>query len=132
MRVYGLRWELKRYFPLSDGGMHTVSCVLYSAGVGLLLCSLPLHKFNNNNKQKGETMIKQGLAWSKLNEFISKNTGMHMQDLPDFDIHNWVEDDFTEKEIDSLIPDMAWDVLDNAGMDRKTVNILCYGEDCDE
>ena len=85
-----------------------------------------------NNKQKGETMSKQGLAWSKLNDFISKNTGMHMQDLPDFDIHSWVEDDFTEKEIDSLIPDMAWDVLDNAGMDRKTVNILCYGEDCDE
>ena len=77
-------------------------------------------------------MSKQGLAWSKLNEFISKNTGMCMQDLPDFDIHNWVEDDFTEKEIDSLIPDMAWDVLDNAGMDRKTVNTLCYGEDCDE
>ena len=55
-----------------------------------------------------------------------------MQDLPDFDIHNWVEDDFTEKEIDSLIPDMAWDVLDNAGMDRSTVNRICYGEDCDE
>jgi len=77
-------------------------------------------------------MSKQGLAWSKLNEFISKNTGMYMQDLPDFDIHNWVEDDFTEEEIDNLIPDMAWDVLDNAGMDRKTVNTICYGEDCDE
>ena len=35
-------------------------------------------------------MSKQGLAWSKLNEFISKNTGMYMQDLPDFDIHDWV------------------------------------------
>ena len=77
-------------------------------------------------------MSKQGLAWSKLNDFISTHTGMHMQDLPDFDIHNWVEDDFTEKEIDSLIPDMAWDVLDNAGMDRKTLNTICYGEDCDE
>ena len=77
-------------------------------------------------------MSKQGLAWTKLNEFISKNTGMDMQDLPDFDIYNWVEDDFTEKEIDGLIPDMAWEILDNAGMDRKTVNTLCYGEDCDE
>ena len=77
-------------------------------------------------------MSKQGLAWSKLNEFISKNTGMHMQDLPDFDIYNWVEDDMTEKEIEGIVPDMAWEVLDNAGMDRKTVNILCYGEDCDE
>ena len=77
-------------------------------------------------------MSKQGLAWSKLNDFISTHTGMHMQDLPDFAIHIWVEDDMTEKEIDNIIPDMAWDVLDNAGMDRKTLNILCYGEDCDE
>ena len=77
-------------------------------------------------------MSKQGLAWSKLNEFIHKNTGMFMQDLPDFDIYNWVEDDMTEKEIECIIPDMAWEVLDNAGMNRKTVNILCYGEDCDE
>ena len=83
-------------------------------------------------EKKGNTMSKQGLAWTKLNEFISKNTGMYMQDLPDFDIHNWVEDDFTEKEIDGLIPDMAWEILDNAGMDRNTVNTLCYGEDCDE
>ena len=52
--------------------------------------------------------------------------------MPDFDIHNWVEDDMTEKDIDGMIPDMAWDVLDNAGMDRKTVNTICYGEDCDE
>ena len=77
-------------------------------------------------------MSKQGLAWSKLNEFISKNTGMHMQDLPDFDIHGWVEDDMTEKDIDSIVPDMAWDILDNAGMNRKAVNILCYGEDIDD
>ena len=73
-------------------------------------------------------MSKQGLAWSKLNEFISKKTGVYMLDLTDFDIHSWVEDDFTEEEIDELVPDMAWDVLDNAGMDRDTVNYLCYGE----
>ena len=77
-------------------------------------------------------MSKQGLAWSKLNEFISKKAGVFLNDLPDFDIYNWVEDDFTEQEIDDIIPDMAWDVLDNAGMDRKTVNTICYGEDCDE
>ena len=77
-------------------------------------------------------MSKQGLAWSKLNEFISKNTGMHMMDLPDFDIYNWVEDDMTEEEIDNIIPDMAWDVLDNSGMSRQAVNRICYGEDCDE
>ena len=77
-------------------------------------------------------MSKQGLAWSKLNEFISKNTGMYMQDLPDFDIHDWVEDDMTEKEIEGIIPDMAWDLLESSGMDIKAVNILCYGEHVSE
>ena len=77
-------------------------------------------------------MSKQGLAWSELNEFISKNTGMYMRDFPDFDIHNWIEDDMTGEEIVDLVPDMAWDILDNAGMDRDTVNRICYGEDCDE
>ena len=77
-------------------------------------------------------MSKQGLAWSKLNEFISKKAGVFLNDLPDFDIYNWVEDDMTAKEIEGIVPDMAWEVLDNAGMDRKTLNILCYGEDCDE
>ena len=77
-------------------------------------------------------MSKQGLAWTKLNEFINKNAGLFLKDLPDFDINNWVEDDFTEKEIDSIIPDMAWDLLDNAGMSRSAVNMICYGEDCDD
>ena len=36
------------------------------------------------------------------------------------------------EQIDNIVPDIAWDVLDNAGMDRKTVNTICYGEDCDE
>ena len=74
-------------------------------------------------------MSKQGLAWSKLNEFLSKNTGMFMQDLPDFDIHNWIEDDMSEEDIEELIPDMAWNILDDAGMDRATIDILCYPPD---
>tara|TARA_R100000808_G_C2135145_1_gene143587 strand:+ start:1024 stop:1257 length:234 start_codon:yes stop_codon:yes gene_type:complete len=77
-------------------------------------------------------MSKQGLAWSKLNEFVSKNTGQHLMNFPDFNIHNWIEDDMTEDIIDEMIPDMAWELLDNAGMDRDTVNRICYGEDCDE
>ena len=77
-------------------------------------------------------MSKQGLAWSKLNEFISKNTGQHLMNFPDFNIHNWIEDDMTEDIIDEMIPDMAWELLDNAGMDRDTVDRICYGEDCDE
>ena len=77
-------------------------------------------------------MSKQGLAWSKLNEFISKNTGQHLMNFPDFNIHNWIEDDMTEDIIDEMIPDMAWELLDNAGMDRDTVDRICYGEDCNE
>ena len=77
-------------------------------------------------------MSKQGLAWSKLNDFISKNTGQHLMNFPDFNIHNWIEDDMTEDIIDEMIPDIAWELLDNAGMDRDTVDRICYGEDCDE
>jgi hypothetical protein len=73
-------------------------------------------------------MSKQGYAWSKLNEFLVKKTGMFMQDLPDFDIHSWVEDDMTNEQVDELVPDMAWDILDNSGMDRDTVDSICYGE----
>ena len=40
--------------------------------------------------------------------------------------------DMTGEEIVDLVPDMAWDILDKAGMDRATVNRICYGEDCDE
>jgi hypothetical protein len=73
-------------------------------------------------------MSKQGYAWSKLNEFLVKKTGMFMKDLPDFDIHSWVEDDMTNEQVDELVPDMAWDILDNSGMDRDTVDNICYGE----
>ena len=76
-------------------------------------------------------MSKQGLAWSKLNEFIYHNTGMFMHDLPDFDIHSWVDSDMTEEEVTELVPDMAWDILDNAGMERETLNLLIYGENDD-
>ena len=47
-------------------------------------------------------------------------------------MEDWVDDDMTEKDIDGIVPDIAWEILESSGMDRKTVNILCYGEDCDE
>ena len=74
------------------------------------------------------TMSKQGYAWSKLNEFLAKKTGIFMKDLPDFDIHGWIEDDMTNEQVDELVPDMAWDILDSSGMDRDTVDNICYGE----
>ena len=77
-------------------------------------------------------MSKQGLAWTKLNDYVSNKTGMHLHDFSDVDMYMWIDDDMTEKEIEGIIPDMAWDVLDNAGMSRSAVNRICYGEDCDE
>ena len=38
----------------------------------------------------------------------------------------------SEEDVKELVPDIAWDILDNAGMDRDVVNKICYGEDCDE
>ena len=73
-------------------------------------------------------MSKQGYAWSKLNEFLVKKTGMFMKDLPDFDIYGWIEDDMTNEQVNELVPDMAWDILDSLGMDRDTVDNICYGE----
>ena len=78
-------------------------------------------------------MSKQGLAWTKVNEFISNKAGMFLKDLPDrVCMEDWVDDDMTEKDIEGIVPDIAWEILESSGMDRKTVNILCYGEDCDE
>ena len=78
-------------------------------------------------------MSKQGLAWSKVNEFVHKNAGIFLKDLPDrVSMYDWVEDDMTESEINNIVPDIAWEILDLSGMDRDTVNRICYGEDCDE
>ena len=78
-------------------------------------------------------MSKQGLAWTKVNEFINKKAGIFLKDLPDrVSMHDWVEDDMTEEDIDGIVPDIAWEILDLAGMPRDAVNRICYGEDCDE
>ena len=78
-------------------------------------------------------MSKQGLAWTKVYAFINKNAGIFLQDLPDrVCMEDWVDSDMTEEQIDGIVPDIAWEILESSGMDRKTVNIMCYGEDCDE
>jgi hypothetical protein len=78
-------------------------------------------------------MSKQGLAWTKVNEFINKNAGIFLQDLPDrVCMEDWVDDDMTEKDIEGIVPDIAWEILESSGMNRDAVNKICYGEDCDE
>ena len=70
---------------------------------------------------------------NKLDKWLVANTGISLLDYPDnVCFSDWIDDDMTEKDIDGIVPDIAWEILDNAGMDRKTVNTLCYGEDCDE
>ena len=64
---------------------------------------------------------------------ILGKAGFSLSDLPDtvcFD--EWVDDDATDEEINQLAPDICWEVLDNADMDRDLVNSICYpGEEID-
>ena len=77
-------------------------------------------------------MSKQGLAFSLVNEFLQKKVGIFVQDLPDFDWYNWVEDDMTNEEVKELVPEIVWEMLDNSGIDRDTVNSICYPDEYEE
>ena len=73
------------------------------------------------------------IAERKLDSFLGKTTGMSLLYLPDSAVfEDWIEDDMTEKQIDSIIPDLAWEILDNAGMDRDTVDKICYPEEYED
>ena len=74
---------------------------------------------------------------NKLDKWLVANTGISLLDYPDnVCFSDWIDDDITEKGIDDIIPDLAWEVLDLSGMNRDTVNKLCYpneyGDDVDE
>ena len=74
-------------------------------------------------------MSKVSYAQHKVGQFIMSKTGINFLELPDSaTISDWVEEDMSEKEIDNIIPDLAWEILDNSGMDRDTVDNICYGE----
>ena len=77
-------------------------------------------------------MSKQGLAFSLVNEFLQKKVGIFVQDLPDFDWYNWVEDDMTNEQVKELVPDIVWEMLDNNGMNRDAVNRICYPDEYEE
>ena len=69
------------------------------------------------------------MAAHKVGQFIMSKTGINFLEFPDtVAVSDWVDDDMTEKEIDEIVPDIAWEILDNSGMDRDTVDNLCYGE----
>jgi PIN domain nuclease of toxin-antitoxin system len=50
-------------------------------------------------------------------------------DLPDYIIFSdWINDDMTEEDIKEIVPDLAWELLDLSGMDRDSVDRICYPE----
>ena len=77
-------------------------------------------------------MSKQGLAFSLVNEFLQKKASICVQDLPDFDWYNWVEDDMSDEQVKELVPEMVWEMLDNSGMDRDEVDRICYPDEYEE
>ena len=74
-------------------------------------------------------MSKVSYAQHKVGQFIMSKPGINFLELPDTaTISDWVEEDMSEKQVDDIIPDLAWEILDNSGMDRDTVDNICYGE----
>ena len=74
-------------------------------------------------------MSKVSYAQHKVGQFIMSKTGISFLELPDSaTISDWIEEDMSEKQVDDIIPDLAWEILDNSGMDRDTVDNICYGE----
>jgi len=50
-------------------------------------------------------------------------------DLPDIICwDDWVDEGMNDKEIKETAQDVAWEILDNAGLDMDTNNQICYGE----
>ena len=69
------------------------------------------------------------MAAHKVGQFIMYKTGVNFLEFPDtVAVSDWVDDEMTEKDIDEIVPDIAWEILDSSGMDRDTVDNLCYGE----
>ena len=77
-------------------------------------------------------MSKQGMAFNLVDEFLQKKVGIFVQDLPDFDWYNWIEDDMSDEQVKELVPDIVWEMLDNSGMDRDEVNSICYPDEYEE
>ena len=74
-------------------------------------------------------MSRVSYAQHKVGQFIMSKTGINFLELPDSaTISDWIEEDMSEKQVDDIIPDLAWEILDNSGMDRDTVDNICYGE----
>ena len=60
---------------------------------------------------------------------IVGSAGIDLLDLPDIICwDDWVDKGMNDKEIKETAQDVAWEILDNAGLDMDTNNQICYGE----
>lgn len=72
-------------------------------------------------------MSKISYAQHQVGQFIMSRAGINFLELPDSaTISDWIEEDMTEHQIDEIVPDLAWEILDNSGMDRDLVDNICY------
>ena len=70
---------------------------------------------------------------SKLNGWLVTKTGMGLFDYPDtLCYEDWLHDEMTLDDIDDILPDLAWEILDLSGMNRDTVDRLCYPENFED
>ncbi len=65
----------------------------------------------------------------EVNRILSSN-GISMLDLPDtVCFSDWVSESDSDEQIKSIAPDIVWEMLDNAGMDRDLVDSICYPDE---
>ena len=73
------------------------------------------------------------IAQHKVGQFIMNRTGISYMELADrVMVSDWVDDDMTEEDIDNIIPDIAWEILDMSGLDRDAVDKICYPDEFEE
>ena len=78
-------------------------------------------------------MTSKMYARNQVGQFIMSRTGISFMEFPDSStVEDWIEDDMTEKQVDEIIPDLAWEILDDSGMDRDAVNRICYPEEYED
>ena len=58
---------------------------------------------------------------------IINSTGVSILDLPDIICwDDWASEGMSDEAIKETARDVAWEIFDNAGMDRDTNNQICY------
>ena len=78
-------------------------------------------------------MTSKMYARNQVGQFIMSRTGISFMEFPDSStVEDWIDDDMTEKQVDEIIPDLAWEILGNSGMDRDTVDKVCYPEEYED